>query len=315
MRAMQYPAYATPPVLVDVPKPVPSAGQVLVRVVAASVNPVDWKQASGALRLVMPVKLPCVPGYDLAGVVDSVGPGVTTFTAGTRVHVRLAGTQGGACAQYALTTPHMLVPMPATMDFHTAAGLPLAGMTALQGLRDQLGIPMQGATDRVLVVGASGGVGHLAVQIARAAGAHVTAVCSARNADRVSQLGAHQVVDYARPDGFAGVPPFDAVLDCVADDPSSWLPRLTLTGRYASTVPGPRTLLRVPLNLLGWRRVRPVMLNANATDLAFLDGLFQAGKLRVLVDSRHPLDALGAAWAVSKSGRAVGKILVDVANP
>ncbi len=312
MRAMQYKSYAGALDLVDVPKPTPSANQVLVQVHVASVNPVDWKQASGKLRLVMPVKLPCVPGYDLAGVVVAAGPGAQHFTPGMRVHTRLGGLNGGASAEFALCGTDTLTPMPESMDYETAAGLPLAGMTALQGLRDQCGMPMLGATERVLIVGGSGGVGHLAVQIARSAGAHVTAVCSAGNAQLVSDLGAQQTVDYRAPSPYAGLPPFDIVLDCVGGDPGPWLPLLTPNGRYASTVPGPLVMARMLLNAVTARKVRPVLLKSNAADLAVLDGLAQAGKLRVVVDSRFTLDKLADAWVRSRSGRAVGKILVSV---
>jgi NADPH:quinone reductase-like Zn-dependent oxidoreductase len=282
-------------------------------VVRASVNPVDWKQASGKLRLIMPVKFPCVPGYDLAGEVVGSGEGASQFVPGMRVHTRLTGRNGGASAEYALCTTDTLTPMPDGMDVDTAAGLPLAGMTALQGLRDRAGMPMRDARERVLVVGASGGVGHLAVQIARAAGATVVGVCSGRNVARVLELGAHVAIDYTRPQPFAGEAPFDVVLDCVADEHDKWLPLLTPTGRYASCTPSVWTFLRQALNPILGRQVRAVMLQSNAADLRVLDALFAAGRLRVLVDGRFPLEQLPEAWARSQSGRTVGKILIDVA--
>ncbi len=203
--------------------------------------------------------------------------------------------------------------MPAQLDFGEAAGLPLAGMTALQGLRDVAGLPMAGATQRVLVVGASGGVGHLAVQLARAMGATVVGVCSARNAEFVKSLGAHAVVDYAAKDPYAGQAPFDVVLDCVGGPVGPLLPRLTPKGILASTVPGPALFLRAALNVFSGRKVKPVMLKACAADLALLDGLVEKGALRVQVDSRFPLEKLAEAWARSMAGRAVGKIVIDVA--
>ena len=314
MRAMHYTKYAGPLTPVELPQPVPGANQVLVQVHAGSVNPIDWKQASGKMKFIMPVKLPCVPGYDLAGVVVAAGPGADKFTVGMRVHTRLSGLNGGASAEFALCGTDVLTPMPTVFDFAQAAGLPLAGMTALQGLRDQTGLPMQGATERVLVVGASGGVGHIAVQIARAAGAHVVGVCSARNAALVRELGAHEAIDYAAANPYAGQAPFDIVLDCVGGDPGPWLPLLTAKGRYASTVPGPAVMLRMLLNPFTGRSVKPVMLKSSATDLQVLDTLAQAGKLKVVVDSTFPLAQLAEAWAKSKSSRVVGKLVITVVN-
>jgi NADPH:quinone reductase-like Zn-dependent oxidoreductase len=204
------------------------------------------------------------------------------------------------------------VAIPAGMDPGEAAGLPLAGMTALQGLRDRGGLPLEGARERVLVVGASGGVGHFAVQIARVAGATVVGVCSGRNAALVASLGAHEVVDYTSPDPYRGQAPFDIVLDCVAGDPSPWLPLLGPGGRYASCVPGPKAFLRGALNPFTAKKVRPVMLKSRATDLRILDGLVETGKLRVVVDSRFPLEALAKAWERSMGGRATGKIVIEV---
>jgi NADPH:quinone reductase-like Zn-dependent oxidoreductase len=316
MRAMIYPAYGGPEglTMTEVPRPVPGSGQLLVRVVASSVNPVDWKMASGKLRFIMPVKFPCIPGFDLAGEVVEAGPGVAGFPAGTRVHARITGS-GGASAEYALAGVDVTAPMPAGMDFGEAAGLPLAGMTALQGLRDRVGLPMEGARERVLVVGASGGVGHLAVQIARAAGATVVGVCSGRNAALVAGLGAHEVLDYTQPDPYRGQAPFDIVLDCVGGSPAAWLPLLAPQGRFASCVPGLSVFLRSALNAIAGKKVRPVLLKSNAEDLRLLDGLVEAGKLRVVVDRRFRLEDLAAAWTYSKAGRAAGKIVVENAAP
>jgi NADPH:quinone reductase-like Zn-dependent oxidoreductase len=317
MRAMVYRSYGGPERLesAELPRPVAGANQVLVRVHASSVNPIDWKRGSGALRLIMPASFPLVPGFDIAGEVAAIGAGVTTFSVGMRVHARIGEMSGGASAEYAVAGVDVVAPMPAGLDFADAAGIPLAGMTALQGLRDQASMPLEGSKDRVLIVGASGGVGHFAVQIARASGATVVGVCSGRNAALVTSLGAHEVLDYTKPDPYRGQAPFDVVLDCVAGDPGSWLPLLGPSGRYASCVPGPRVFARSALNLFSSKQVKPVLLKSRATDLRILDALFEAGKLRVVIDSRHPLDKLAAAWERSISGRAAGKIIVDVASP
>ena len=316
MRAMQLNGYGGPDrlQLVEVAELTPAPGKVLVRVHCASVNPVDWKRASGSFRLIMPVRFPAVPGYDIAGSVAAVGAGVTGFTVGMRVHTRIADMNAGACADYAIAGAAELVAMPDDMPYDVAAALPLAGMTALQGLRDGAGLSLDGsAHQRVIVIGASGGVGHIGVQIAKSAGAWVTGVCSTRNVERVRELGADQVLDYTRPDAFKEVAPFDVVLDCVAGDPGPWLRLMTSDARYVSVIPGPATFVWPLLHPFSRRRVKPWMLKSNGDDLRYLDAQWSQDRLKVLIDGRYPLASLAQAWQRSISGRAVGKIVIDVA--
>src|SRR5678815_196417 len=151
MRAVLYRAYGGPERLemIDIPRPSPGHGQVLVRVLKSSVNPVDWKIASGKLRLIMPVKLPTVPGFDVAGDIVELGPGVSNFAIGERVHARIATNKGtGSCAEFAVVGTDVLARVPSGMDTGEAAGLPLAGITALQGLRDRAGMSVQGTRER-----------------------------------------------------------------------------------------------------------------------------------------------------------------------
>ena len=316
MRAMTLDSYGLEPKVAELPIPTPGPGQVRVRVHATSINPIDWKQGSGEVRPVLSAKFPrFVPGYDLAGEVDALGPDVTGFTVGQRVHTRLSGRGGGANAELVLAGLDVLQPMPEGMDFAQAAGLPLAGMTALQGLRDACRLPLSGATQRVLIVGASGGVGHLAVQLARVAGAEVTGVCSAKNAELVRRLGAHHVIDYTQPDAWAGQPIFDVIYDCVGSSPGDFLPRLSAQGRFASCLPGPRLFAHAALNLVRSKKVLPVLLSPNAADLGVLDALVASPQLEVVIDSRFALAELGAAWLRSRSGRVVGKVIVELSAP
>jgi NADPH:quinone reductase-like Zn-dependent oxidoreductase len=155
-------------------------------------------------------------------------------------------------------------------------------------------------------------VGHVAVQLAAGAGAEVTGVCSARNVELVRSLGAAKVLDYTKPDAFQDAKEFDVVLDCVGADAAKWLPYVRAGGRYVSTVPGPSVLLRSALNVFAGKGVYPVLLKSRAADLAVLDQWCEAGKLKVVIDSRYPLAKLGEAWARSLSGRAAGKIVIDV---
>lgn len=314
MRAMVMNAYGGPERLSmqDLPRPVPGPGQLLLRVLATSVNPVDWKVASGKLRPWRSASFPHIPGFDVAGEVVERGPGAEDFALGSLAFGRLIHAMGGASAELCLLGTDVAAPIPAGMDPVEAAGLPLAGITALQGLRDDAKLPLQGATQRVLVVGASGGVGHLGLQIAVAAGAHVTGVCSGRNAELARGLGAHEVIDYTQPDPYKGKAPFDIILDCVGGSPFRWTPLLTPKGRYASPMPAPATLFMPLINPLMGRKVRPVMLKSNAADLRVLCGLVEAGRLRVVIGERFDLEDLPKAWERSISGRATGKIGVVV---
>jgi NADPH:quinone reductase-like Zn-dependent oxidoreductase len=312
---MAYAAYGGPDrlALIEVPEPKPKAKQVAIRVKCASVNPVDWKKAEGQLRFFQPASFPIVAGYDVSGEVAAVGKGVADFAIGERVHARIKSGGGGASADVAIAGVDVTTKMPSAMSFADAAAIPLAGMTALQGLRDVAKMKMEKSGERVLVVGASGGVGHFGVQIARAMGAHVVGVCSTRNVGLVRELGAHEVIDYTAENAFAGQAPFDVVLDCVGADVGKWLAMLTDKGRYASCLPGPEVFARGAMNLICGKKVRPVLLASRAKDLVVLDAMYEKKQLRVVIDSRFPLEKLADAWQRSKTGRAVGKIIVDVA--
>ncbi len=189
MKAMQYEGYGGPERIrpAEVPVPRPSESQVLVRVEASSVNPVDWKLHSGAYRWIMPVRFPSIPGFDIAGEVTEVGDRVTRFKPGDRVFAMLDTRPGGASAEYAVVGESAAAPAPQGLSALEAAAIPLAGLTALQALRD---LGPVGAGMRVLIVGAAGGVGHFATQIAVANGAHVTAVCGTRHTEMMRALGA-----------------------------------------------------------------------------------------------------------------------------
>lgn len=312
---MAYAAYGGPEklALIELPDPKPKAKQVAIRVKCASVNPVDWKKAEGQLRFFQPASFPVIAGYDVSGEVIACGADVRAFAVGQRVHARIKAGAGGACAEIAVAGVDVTVAMPSEMTFADAAAIPLAGMTALQGLRDVAKVKMERSGERVLVVGASGGVGHFGVQIARAMGAYVVGVCSTRNVALVRELGAHEVIDYTKENAFAGQKPFDVVLDCVGADVGKWLAMLMDRGRYASCLPGPEVFARGAMNLICGKKVRPVLLASRAKDLVVLDAMFEKKQLRVVIDSHFPLEKLADAWQRSKTGRAVGKIVIDVA--
>jgi NADPH:quinone reductase-like Zn-dependent oxidoreductase len=279
---------------------------------ASSVNPIDWKLASGAFRYLLPVRLPATPGMDMVGEVIAVGPHTSGFAVGQRVVARVGTRPGGACAEQALVGVEMAVLLPDGVAIDQAAALPLAGMTALQGLRDDGGLRLDGDDRRVLIVGASGGVGHYAVQLARLSGAHVTGVCSTAKMDLVQELGADVVIDYTQQSDFRGSAPYDLILDCAAKAPWARFEEvLAPDGVLSQPTLSPAWLPRMLVTrLFSRRRIKATMLQANSDDLGLLLQMLADGRLRSVVGARFPFTALEAAWAINQQGGTSGKIVL-----
>ncbi len=324
MRAVLACDYGTPDVIrvARVEKPVPGDGELLVRVRAASVNPLDWHSVRGTpmvMRLSSGLRKPHDPrvGVDFAGVVDAVGPGVTGYRPGDEVF----GARTGAFADYILATPARIARKPAAVTFEQAAAVPVAAITALQGLRDKGGLK-QG--EKVLINGASGGVGTYAVQIARHLGAEVTGVCSTRNVELVRSLGAHHVIDYTREDFTTGSARYDVLLDNVGNRSLSESRRvLTEQGRYVLVgAGGPNDhrwlgpLGRIAVMWVSAPLVSQTMAmfiaRLSPDDLALLAGLMEAGAVTSVIDRRFPLEQAADAVRYVESGRARGKVIVTV---
>lgn len=316
MKVARYRAYGGPENVetAEQPDPTPREGELLVRVHASSVNPIDWKIASGEFPFnLMRPGLPYVPGFDVAG---EVVRGAGDFKTGDRVFARIPGRKGGASAELCAFAATVAARVPEGMSYHEAAAIPLAGLTALQGLRDEARLPLDGSAGgrRVLVVGASGGVGHFGVQIARAAGAHVTGVTSGRNAELVAGLGAHEIIDYTKDPAWGAAGAYDVILDCVGAEPAGrFTPLLAAGGAYVSALPNGGVFARQLASAVGLGpRVRGVMMKPEAEGLRWLGELHGAGKLRAHVDEVFPLGRLADAHRKSIGGRARGKIVVAV---
>lgn len=317
MRAIRYHDYGGPEALQldEVPEPSPGPRQLRVRVLAASVNPIDWKLASGKYRAVLPVPRPAIPTFDLVGEVLELGSGVEGFTVGQRIAARQLGADndpGGASAEQALVDLAVAAAVPEGVSTEDAAALPLAGMTALQALRDACGMRMQGEDRRVLVVGASGGVGHYAVQLAHQAGAHVTAVCSGRNADFVRELGADVVLDYRQQDHLRSDAPYAIALDAAGQ--ASWArfkEVLEPKGALAQPNISPAWMARGWMNrTFGGPEVHVIRLKSNAADLSLLLGMMAEGRLRSVVGATLPWTELAEAWRMNQKGGVRGKIVL-----
>ncbi|WP_139558863.1 NAD(P)-dependent alcohol dehydrogenase [Methylotetracoccus oryzae] len=315
MKAMKFSAFGGLDSLrrVELPCPQPCSGEVLVEVAALSVNPVDWKLRTGALRWLGPLRFSAIPCFDYAGRVSAIGSGVEAFGIDDRVFGLCRLGQAGAARAALLARPGaLLAATPANVSDEEAAGVPLAGMTALQALNTPRPL-MPG--ERVMIVGASGGVGHYAVQIAKALGAAVTAVCSTPNIDWVGTLGADRVLDYFRGDVDRPVPEFDRVFDAVSlGSFELWRRWLQPEGAYVTLLPrGDVLLQRLTLPCCARQQARSIFLKPEAGELERLAGWMAAGRLRTVIDRLFPFDELLTALQKSRAGHARGKIVVRVA--
>jgi NADPH:quinone reductase-like Zn-dependent oxidoreductase len=324
MRAIVQHRYGSAAVLqvAEVDKPSIGDTDVLVRVHASSVNPADWHFVTGKPYLVMRpmsgLRAPrrTIPGRDLAGTVEAVGSGVTALQPGDEV---FGEADGGSFAEYISVPDDGVGRKPASLSFEEAAAVPLAGLTALQGLRDHGKVQ---AGHKVLINGASGGVGHFAVQIAKSMGAEVTGVCSTRNLDLVRSLGADHVVDYTTDDFTVAADRYDVMLDLVGN--RSWRDCrrvLSPAGVYLPCTdqqggnwlgPVPWMAGRFLRSLLASQKVAFYVASQTPQDLAALTELAEAGKLRPVLDRRFTLAEVPDAIRHQEAGRRRGKTVITI---
>ncbi|MEH1871783.1 NAD(P)-dependent alcohol dehydrogenase [Nostoc sp.] len=292
----------------DVEQPKIEPTQLLVKVRASSVNPIDWKIRQGMLSLITGSKFPKILGFDVAGDVVGVGSGVTRFKLGDAIYGS-TNFPGGGYAEFAAIRENLATLKPTNLNYEEAAAVPLAALTALQALRDQGNIQ---TGQNVLINGAAGGVGTFAVQIAKALGSQVTGVCSSKNLDLVKSLGADRVIDYTQQDFTEDTAQYDIIFDAVSKRSLSQTKRvLKPNGVYITTVLSPKVSLEILLTaFLPGQKAKFLFEKPNAKDLLFLKELIETGKIRVVIDRTYPLQELAAAHAYSETGRAVGKIAI-----
>jgi len=318
MKAIVCHEYGSPDVLElrDVDKPVVNDDDVRVRVHAASVNPYDWHTLKGTpyLMRIGALRRPkrTIPGIDLAGRVEAVGKNVTQFQPGEEVF----GGAGGAFAEYVCVPEDRIVLKPANLTFEQAAAVPVAGFTALQGLRDKGQIQ---PGHRVLINGASGGVGTFAVQIAKSFGAEVTGVCSTRNVDRIRSIGADQVIDYTQDDFTRSGQRYDLLLDMVGSRSLSECrralsPRAVYVSVGASMGDWVGPLIHISkvllASLFGSQKMVMMLARQSKKDLIVLQELLEAGKVTPVIDRRYELSEVPEALRYLGEGHAQGKIVI-----
>lgn len=317
MKAAIYTKYGPPGDVVqiaEVEKPVPKDNEVLIKVRAASVNPLDWRFMRGkpyVLRIMFGLRKPKItrPGVDVAGQVEAVGGNVTQFRPGDEVF----GVCRGSFAEYACAAEEKLERKPANISFEDAAAVPVAALTALQGLRDKGRIQ---PGHKVVVDGASGGVGTFSVQIAKSFGAEVTAVCSTRNLETARSIGADHVIDYTREDFTKSGQRYDLIMGANAyHSIFDYRRALTQDGIYVIVGGGLarilQTMLLAPLlSRIGNKKVRFFVANINKKDLVLLRDLLEAGKVVPVIDRRYPLNDAAEALLYAGNGHARGKIVI-----
>ncbi|MFB6694944.1 NADP-dependent oxidoreductase [Streptomyces virginiae] len=307
MRAIVVKEWGGPENLVEreIERPEPGLGEVLVRVHAAGVNPVDWKtRASGAL--IAWGETPIV-GWDVAGTVEAVGPGVTLYAPGDEVYgMPHFPRQAGGYAEYVVAPARHFARKPASLDHVQAAALPLAALTAWQALVDTAGVT---AGQRVLVHAAAGGVGHLAVQIAKARGAYVIGTASAAKHDVLRELGADELIDYRSVDFAEAVADVDVVLDALGGETAERSLKVLKPGGHLVSLPGPDS---VPAGADGvnasW-----VLVDPDLGGLQAIAELADKGLLKPLVETVLPLAEAARAHEIGEQGRTTGKIVLTVA--
>ena len=324
MRALVYERYGAPEDVLElreVPVPVPGPQQVLVKVHVCAFNPLDWHMMTGKPRIARLSFGPLrprrnTPGNDFAGVVEAVGEEVTRFRPGAEV---LGESGVGAMAEFVAVPEEALVDKPATVTFEEAAAAPIAGLTALQALRDWGG--MDTGND-VLIVGASGGVGTYAIQIARALGAnHITAVCSTGNVEMARSLGADQVIDYTREDYTEHGRQYDVILDGPGNRPLRRNRRLLAPGGTYVLVGGrkgdwvtpfPTIVKNLLANLVGYANTRKGFAERTEQDLTMLRDWLESGVIRSVIDRNYKLEEGPEALTYQGTFHARGKIVVTI---
>lgn len=322
MKAMTQHEYGPPEVLglQDVETPTPAADEVLIRVRASSVNPYDWHMSSGLpyiARIGNGRRAPkqAIPGSDVAGTVEAVGANVTTPSVGDDVF----GLCDGAFTEYVCARAERVTLKPDNVSFEQAAAVPLAAITALQGLRDAGGLQ---SGQHVLINGASGGVGTFAVQIAKCFDARVTAVCSTRNVEAVRGLGADRVIDYTRDDFTRGTDRYELILDVAGTRSAADRLRVLSPAGTIVVLGGPRggrllgpasALIRALIvGRIRRRRIVGMLAKPNLEDLGVLRALLETGQVRPVIERTYSLAEVPTALGYVAAGHAQGKIVITM---
>ena len=321
MKAIVYTKYGSPSEVLEfkeMEKPTPKDNEVLVKVYAASVNYADWSFVRGKPFLVRLIgagllkpKNPIL-GADIAGQVETIGRNVKQFQLGDEIFGEISEFGWGSFAEYVSVPENALTLKPVNLTFEEAAAVPQAAVVALQGLRDK-GQIQHG--QKVLINGASGGIGTFAVQIAKSFGAEVTGVCSTRNLDMVRSIGADHVIDYTQEDYTQKEQRFDLILDIVANRSVSDIMRaLSPKGNYVAVAFNPASLFLGSFYSRNGKKAGSLAAKSNVNDLVYMKELIEAGKVVPVIDRRYPLSEVAKAVQYYGERHAQGKVVITVVN-
>ncbi len=314
MKAMVYHQYGSPDVLKleEVTKPTPKDDEVLVKVQASSINRADLYMLKGSpfmIRLMNGLQTPKkkILGADIAGQVEAVGKNVKEIKVGDEVFGDISACGWGGFAEYASVKENALVTKPTNITFEAAAAVPMSAVTALQAIQDKGQIQ---SNQKVLIHGASGGVGSWAVQIGKSFGAHVTAVCSTRNVEMARVLGADEVIDYRKEDFSKNGKRYDLIIGANGDVPlAKYKSALTANGIYVCTGGSMKQIFGSMI--FGGKQARSLTSAPNKKDLLFLQALLANGKIKSVIDKIYPLHELADAFRYFEAGKVKGKVVIS----
>jgi NADPH:quinone reductase-like Zn-dependent oxidoreductase len=313
MKAVIIDRYGGPDVLdmKEVSIPLINDDEILIKIKASSVNPVDWKVRKGMLRFLPGQELPKMLGGDLSGEVVKIGKNISEFKQGDEIYGMINATKGGAYAEYIAASIRQVVHKPTNLTFEEAAAVPLAALTAYQAIT-RLGKLKEGET--ICVNGCSGGVGHFAIQIAKALGAKVTGICSTKNINFAKEFGADEIVDYTNNNSnFIPTTKYDIFFDAVANQSYfKAIKFLKRKGRYVTTLPSISVLLGSIFTLFSSKRGMMINIKVNSEDLRYLSELIKSNKMKVNIDKEYNINQIQEAHRHSETGRVVGKLVLKI---
>lgn len=290
----------------ELPVPEPGDGQMLVKVFAASVNPVDTYVRSGRMSIVTGNNFPIIPGRDIAGIVDNIQGDAAPFKPGDKVYGTVEASRGGAYAEYAVMSPGRAGLLPGNISYEEAASVPVAGVTALQCLRLALEDPLN---KEILIYGATGGVGIFAVQAAKAMGMKATAVCNSRNSDLAKKIGADEILEYDKGDFLKSNKKYDAALDLVGNrKPGEFLKILARGGLCITTVFRPSSLFSGIFN----SRYKTMRMDLKTEDLDWFKEQIEKEEIKPVIDRVFPLAQAAEAQKYVETKHSRGKVVLKV---
>lgn len=315
MKAAVIYEYGTPDVfrIEDISRPTIKNDEVLIKVRAAAINPVDWKQRQGWHRFFLKANFPVVLGYDVAGEIAECGSAVCGFKNGDQVYTRLTRRFGGAFAEYAAALESILATKPENISWEEAAAVPLAAITALQGLRDKCVLK---PGEQVLIIGAAGGVGHFALQLSKVMGGVTIAVCSNRHKKMMDQLQPDGFIDYTLADYKTMNEKYDIVFDAAGVESFPDCKHIINPGgRYLTILPRPKLLIHKTYALFTkGKKVKTFLMKSSGSDLEIISGLIREEKLKIYIDSIYPLEKIAQAHKRAEEYHTEGKIVIRISK-